>query len=392
MKREDPRETFHKVRSISSIFLDGVLPKCLYKPTYTMKGQTVKRYKGIHLVHLTYIYPNDYTRLTQVEKQDSCFDTEKLPLIRDPAQTNDTNFDLQEQISDRIDFQCTMKGNLLLNSSETLPLVQAYMEKLNKKHTGMFTLLRVVNVEKRANGTHSSHYLLELEVKDLNGQLLRLSRYIGTRRKPTLSVKRANKSVLCNPVGLDWIPDSTVHIIVAVKNQGRWVNHLISEMEKLFRITGDPNLNLIIIDFGSTDTDVETALQSSTIPMYRYKGLRGNFQRAAGLQEGINLVQDKHSIIFLFDLHMEFPHSIIDTIRKHTVEGHMVFAPIIMRLDCGSTPQEARGFWEVNGFGLLGIYKSDLDAVGGMNTKEYTDRWGGEDWELIDRWVHFCTT
>lgn len=87
-------------------------------------------------MHLTYIYPNDYTRLTHVEKQDSCFDTEKLSLIRDPAQTNDTNFDLQEQMSDRIDLQCTMKGNLLLNSSETLPLVQAFMEKLNKKHPG----------------------------------------------------------------------------------------------------------------------------------------------------------------------------------------------------------------------------------------------------------------
>uniref|UniRef100_A0A3P8T8M7 Hexosyltransferase n=1 Tax=Amphiprion percula TaxID=161767 RepID=A0A3P8T8M7_AMPPE len=599
MLNEDPRDTFYQVPLINSKFLQGVLPDCSYNPSYTIKDFPLLRYQGLQFVHMSYIYPNDYTRLTHMETEKSCFypespyymkmkksvldeeygneayeqekeikldeidnapfpdygddyddyaqkrrrklfsldiqetnntvgnssdtrlhigkmkkrqrrDQVTQPVAKEPTvppqsvptQTSEhhlqqtwtrlkqerpitnklqikakvksraarrqkvksavrpeqnnppipvkemqlkarrvvpseaenqrstrrnegdslwgpgkefdgaddedqspapvfdtqvswnqtfqvSHLDLQAQRSDWIDLRCNISGNLLLHSSDALPIVEAFMEQLNEKQ---FTLVRVVNVVKRVDGVQGSRYLLELEVKDANGQLLRLSRYIYAlirRSRRSFSFQRSKPQlVLCNPVGFQWNPVATVHFIVPVKNQARWVQQLITDMESLFRETGDTNFNLIITDYNSTDMDVRKALQKSSLPRYQYVKLSGNFERSAGLQAGVDLINDDHSIVFLCDLHIHFPPSIIDTIRKHCVEGYMAFAPIVLRLDCGTTPLEARGYWEVNGFGLLGIYKSDLDTVGGMNTREFTDRWGGEDWELLDRILH----
>lgn len=191
----------------------------------------------------------------------------------------------------------------------------------------IYTLLRIVNVEKRRDSARGNRYLVELELMERGRSVVRLSEYIylllhrskhGEESRentdsaltspltlttppshtPSSSSARAAaspastayaKPLLCQPLALRWRRDVMVHFVVPgqwgvqgeggavqmwhlgfcpppVKNQARWVQQFISDMEELHRQTQDDNFSIIIVDFESEDMDVEKALRQSGVP------------------------------------------------------------------------------------------------------------------------------
>nr|XP_025847479.1 N-acetyl-beta-glucosaminyl-glycoprotein 4-beta-N-acetylgalactosaminyltransferase 1 [Vulpes vulpes] len=334
MLRPDPRDTFFLTPRVEPSSLENVLEPCAYAPTYVVKDFPIARYQGLQFVYLSFVYPNDHTRLTHMETENKCFYRES-------------------------------------------PL---YLERASAR---------------------ASRFLLELELQERGGGRRRLSEYVFLRLPgahagdgdadtyaepdarspepaPAAPTRPDGRPELCR---LGW----TQARLPPVKNQARWVAQFLADMAALHARTGDSHFSVILVDFESEDMDVERALHAAHLPRYQYLRRTGNFERSAGLQAGVDAVEDASSIVFLCDLHIHFPPNILDGIRKHCVEGKLAFAPVVMRLGCGSSPGDPHGYWEVNGFGLFGIYKSDFDRVGGMNTEEFRDQWGGEDWELLDR-------
>uniref|UniRef100_A0A8C3Y680 Beta-1,4-N-acetylgalactosaminyltransferase n=1 Tax=Catharus ustulatus TaxID=91951 RepID=A0A8C3Y680_CATUS len=424
MLKADPRDTFFLTPAIEASRVENVLVPCAYSPTYVVKDFPIARYQGLQFVYLSFVSETTASQQEEGKGQEEEEEEEEVSdysyeagelqqgWLEDSINWQRTfsvsSVDFELLRSDWNDLRCNVSGNLQLGESEVVDVVAQYMEKLNEKNGGIYTLLRIINVEKRRDTARGNRYLLELELAERGQRTVRLSEYVyvllhqgkqddsaeanpdglalgATEPQPSAWSILYGKSVLCRPLRLSWRQDVMVHFVVPVKNQARWVQQFILDMAGLYGATRDANFNVILVDFDSEDMDVEKALQDAQLPRFQYLRRTGNFERSAGLQAGVDMVEDEHSIVFLCDLHIHFPANILDSIRKHCVEGKLAYAPIVMRLSCGSSPREPNGYWEVNGFGLFGIYKSDFDRVGGMNTEEFRDRWGGEDWELLDR-------
>lgn len=186
-----------------------------------------------------------------------------------------------------------------------------------------------------------------------------------------------------------------VNIIVPISDVTQRCYDYLDMFEKT--IARDEKLRLVLVVFGDEDVkDIrekvsEVRHTSPKADIVIVKG-KGNFSRSQALDQGM-MTLDKTDLAFLCDVDMEVNISFFDRCRRNTIQGKMVYYPEVFKMynsrflnpdkNARRKLSRSRGHWGNYAFGMLCIYKSDYNKVGGLNTKMMG--WGGEDVDLFEK-------
>ncbi|VDD86367.1 unnamed protein product [Enterobius vermicularis] len=163
------------------------------------------------------------------------------------------------------------------------------------------------------------------------------------------------------------------------------------------------SFSLIVVLFNSNEYNEDVANNETIHDMSSKVNVQvvrmGNltFSRGLGLAKGAALLKPD-ALIFFTDVDMLFTCDTLDRIRLNTIRGAQIYFPVVFseyspdtwskREKENSIPFEygrRKGYFRHFGFGLVSLYKSDLDAVGGINVT--IKGWGLEDVDLFEKCV-----
>ena len=312
------------------------IPLCQYRPSYTEKGSITNAH-DLNLLS-THPYTKLYSRLVE-------------PWV----------------------------FNAVISSSHKESLIRLFMYHITFTYPNV-QLSRFLNMERLADSTNGDLYLIEVlvTVDGLSDREVLISEYVvlGHISLPWL--------ILCQPTAMKMRRDTFVHFLVTHRNFAHMLKGFIRNMERIYIETGDENFGVIIVNYQSADISVASLMQQSKLKHWSIIEIDGPWEKTTAINLGIDSVSNPDDIIFSTDL--SIPSYLPDSIRKHTFQGYSGFAPIVFYFACDfSVSSLYKGFYSLNGFGLISLYKSDWLKVGGMDSRRFKGKWGLEDNDFANR-------
>ena len=247
---------------------------------------------------------------------------------------------------------------------------------------------KVVNGYVRHNPARGSEYIIDAEYQDPRSGKLVETRVSLVRPLATnyITLQEASNS------------EATVNFVVPITNVNERFKEFMVMYEDLCLKTGEKT-NLVLAVYGDKDVEFIQSVLSTYQKKYPRAGMvivegKGPFTRARALHLGMSHLRDE-DLAFHCDVDMTIRQGFLDRCRRNTVRSQRVYYPEFFKLynlkyvyRLSEPPsylkiRRPHGHWAYYSFGMICIYKSDYDSVGGMNTNIVG--WGEEDVNFFEK-------
>ena len=267
-------------------------------------------------------------------------------------------------------------------------VVKEAVQIINRQEAANYKLEKIVNGYLRYSGTRGREYILDLE--------LSTNQNVIQRRLNLLRTHQPQFVVL--PDSDEKSRTAVVNFVVPISHVKKRFDEFLLMYEELCLRTKE-NVRLILAVFGREDETVVTEAvkeYGTKYPHMQYQIVSSNkkFSRGRALNLGMSVLSET-DLAFICDVDMTVQPAFLSHCRMNTIRGKRVYFPeffkyynmdYVYRLNRPLVPpgiEEKHGHWVTYGFGMLCIYKSDYDTVGGFDTT--IEGWGGEDVNLIKK-------
>lgn len=194
-----------------------------------------------------------------------------------------------------------------------------------------------------------------------------------------------------------------VHIILPLSGRSSTFQRFVDLFEKTCLKTGEL-VKLYIVLFSSNNATDDQLIRESIRRLQsvyertqdlRLFELNGEFSRGAALSFGASQCPSD-ALMFFTDVDVAFTRDFLRRVRLNTIRGRSIYFPVVFSQYASSKLKSVTDFSQFNydsengyfrhfGYGLVGLYRSDFDAVGGFDLN--IRGWGMEDVELFDKFV-----